>query len=77
MLQLVAQVIFQRAAEHVLVKRRVKGQHRAVADVLHEVEQRLAGSLPAAMALGPNAVDQHAGAEFELADIAGCVRTAG
>ncbi|MNI67143.1 hypothetical protein D3C73_1227560 [compost metagenome] len=38
MLQLVAQVIFQCASQHVLVERRMKGQHRAVADKLHELQ---------------------------------------
>ena len=44
----------------------MKGQHRAVADKLHEFEQRLDGVAAGGNCTGAQAVNQHTGAEFEF-----------
>ncbi|MCY1361448.1 hypothetical protein D9M69_481140 [compost metagenome] len=71
MLQLVTQMILQGAPQHVLVERRMEGQHRAVADKLHEFEQRLGRIASGSNCTGAQAVNQHTGAEFEFAALQG------
>ena len=71
MLQLVAQMIFQGAAEHVLVERRMKGQDRAVTDVLHEFDQCQRRVTAGGNRAGADAVDQYAGTEFDFGALQG------
>ncbi|MNL37966.1 hypothetical protein D3C87_1601450 [compost metagenome] len=71
MLQLVTQMILQCAPQHMLVERRMKGQNRAVADKLHEFEQRLGWITAGSNCTRAQAVDQHAGAEFEFLALQG------
>ncbi|MNH13929.1 hypothetical protein D3C79_735140 [compost metagenome] len=72
-LQAIAQVVFQGAAEHALVEGRMKGQYRAVANEGHQVEQRLGRIAASSDGAGPQAMDQDAGGQLVIALVQGAL----
>ncbi len=70
-LQAIAQALAQCASQHALVEFGMKGQQRAAADELHEIQQRLSRFHTPGHCAGRDAMDQRAGAGLMVGAVQG------
>ena len=70
-LQAVAQAVFEGASEHVLVKRRMKRQYRAITHKVHEIEQGVHRVTACSNGRRPQAMQQYAGAQSVVGTLQG------